>query len=353
MTSSVSSHTKLQPLQRQNLCPYVWLRWPWMENSLKRTMTFELLLLCCSWATWTEDNETCLFHFHLFLFSGSCVKQGWKTICTYEGYSYIPHDMDPDVTHLVMNNNNRVSSLRREDFAGYPKMINIKLSNNEIEYLVEDVFCEMPKLRSISLWNNNIRFIDVDALNCIPNLVNLHLGMNELHNIPSGVFCPVPKLQWLALSNNKIDYLDPNLFQCTHELVRLYLNRNPLGSLHHKIFDNLHDLEVLSLMKTGLTSLPLDIFEDCFAKYWLDLRGNQLTSFSPMHIQNFPGTVGRPLILEIGDNPLECCPMLWLKEKELAGTVIWWQSNNGYKSPPQCTDVPWDQVSAATCSNSK
>ncbi len=273
-----------------------------------------------------------------------CTQTGTSFDCSSQNLNSVPDHIDPVTTQINLRHNN-IDSIIQADFEGLSSTKKLDINWNNINSLGAEVFSEMPDLRVLMLRGNSIAYVDPNALQGVQKLRKLDLTSNEIVDLAADFFAPVPDLKFLILGDNNIDTLDPQIFQYTLSLQAIYLHRNPLGSVDENLFRNLASLRVLKLMKTDLGSLPMDLLSDLISLEWLDLRGNSLTTLTSTHLQNIPLLPQNPFILEIGDNPLVCCPdMLFLKNAADAGGVIWWKNSNRYSSPPQCTDTPWDTL---------
>ncbi len=275
----------------------------------------------------------------------ACTQTGTYFDCSSQNQYAVPHYIDPATTRINLAHNNIGGNYFWHEFIGLTSVIQLDMRDNNIDSL-RMIFSVMPNLRSLTLRENQISYMTSGALDGNPNLRKLDLASNQIRSVPADFFSGVPELRWLILGDNNIDSLDSQLFQNTPNLQSLYLHRNPLGSLPRYLFRNLASLKVLNLMKTDLNFLNANLFDDLVSLEWLDLRGNNIRRFTSTHIQNIPLSPQSPFILEIGDNPLVCCPdMLFLKNAADAGDVIWWKNSNQYSSPPQCTDTLWDTLS--------
>ncbi len=270
-----------------------------------------------------------------------CTQTGTYLDCSSKNLNTVPYYIDPATTRINLADNNIGGNYFWNGFSGLSSVIKLDMRNNNIDSL-SMVFSGMPNLRVLVLKGNKIGYMTSEALQGVPKLRSLDLGSNVITDVPADFFASVPDLTWLILSDNNIGSLDSQLFQNTPNLQSIYLHKNPLGIVCHNLFRNLASLRVLNLMKTDLNFLPMNLLHDLVSLEWLDLRGNNIRRLTSTHMQNIPLSPQSPFILEIGDNPLVCCPdMLFLKNAADAGGVIWWKNSNQYSSPPQCADTPW------------
>ncbi len=280
----------------------------------------------------------------------ACTQTGRSLDCSSKNLNFVPYGIDP-VTKKINLANNNIASIIRVDFAGLSSVKQLDMQDNDINSLGANVLSEMSNLKVLMLSGNKIASVDPNALQGVPKLRKLDLSSNEIVDLPADLFAPVAELRQLFLGNNNIGSLDSQLFQYTLNLKDIWLFKNPLGTVSHDLFKNLSSLKVLKLRKTDLASLPVDLLSDLISLKWLDLRGNSLTTLTSTHMQNIPLSPQSTFILEIGDNPLVCCPdMLFLKNAADAGGVIWWKRFKKNSSPPQCTDTPWDTLNTVCTS---
>ncbi len=275
----------------------------------------------------------------------ACTQTGTSFDCSSQNLKYVPYYINPVTTRINLTHNN-IGDYFWHGLRGLSSVRQLDMTDNSIKSLRGKVFSGLPNLRVLILRGNRIDYMTSDVLEGIPKIRKLDLASNEITDVPADFFAPVSDLRWLVLSDNNIGSLDSQLFQYTLKLQAIHLSNNPLGFIPHDLFKNLSHLRFLKLRKTGLASLPMDL-SDLISLEWLDVRGNSLTTLTSAHIQNIPLSPQNPFILEIGDNPLVCCPdMLFLRNAADAGGIIWWKNYNQYSSPPQCTDTPWDTLNA-------
>ncbi len=268
-----------------------------------------------------------------------CSLVGDTMQCAALGLNSVP-TLDPASVYIELQEND-IPSISQADFLGLAEVRKLDLSGNAIASVPAFCFSGMPKLAWMNLRNNQISFIDEQAFWDIPQLRGLDLAFNLIVDFMPGHLAEVPDLINLILGVNQINHLPVSLFQEVPMLKLLFLHRNPIGALDKGVFDNLHDLETLSLWKTEISTLPDGLFDDQISLNNLDLRGNDLMTLDEALLQNVSFA---PLVLELGDNPLDFCSILWLKQKETDGAVIW------NKSPPECvTGSDWADVNAEDC----
>lgn len=114
----------------------------------------------------------------------------------------------------------------------------------------------------------------------LPRLQYLNLSGNALTSVPPGIFRELVSLQELDLSDNRLTDLPANLLAGLYNLRTLRLRRNQLTVLPEKLFADAHRLEVLMMSENRLTDLPAGLFVGLKDLWRLDLYGNLLPVLS-------------------------------------------------------------------------
>ncbi len=270
--------------------------------------------------------------------------------------------LDP-ACKIILLNNNALSALTPADCAEFnvsPQAWKIDLKENALTDIAADCFSGTPGLKVLLLKNNALAAMDEDALSGLASLTYLDLGYNAFTeaSLTPAHLDGVPNLLKLLLTSNQMGSLGA-LLQKVPALEVLQVRDNPLGSVPENLFENNRALQVLDLQKV-LT--PPAIFPDALFDGLpltvLNLRENGLTTVPERLLQNVARSPAAPLDVPLALNPLVCCPdVLWLKDEQVAGSVVFHGGVTGTWGDPQpsCDDAAaqpfsaWDDFSAATC----
>ncbi len=275
------------------------------------------------------------------------------TDCSNMGLRTIPQ-INP-ASKRVLLQKNKIASINCYRFKFLGENVKLDMSDNQLTVVPANCFSGMSgRLHVLYLRFNQITYVHPTAFSGLSNLKILNLKDNQISKFLPAHLSEVPNLLSLNLINNEIGSLQQDTFQNVEKLNQLYLNRNPVGTLEPSLFSNLSKLTDLSLW--GVLSEPgtlsESLFDDLVSLKLLSLRSNHLTSVTPQHLKNIPRNPSNPLILPLGLNPLQCCPhMLWLKEEEHNGSIIFQGGNSGsYRTDPECADgFDWSTLSRDAC----
>ena len=224
------------------------------------------------------------------------------------------------LTHLYISDND-ISQFTLE---GYPGLMSLVLNNNKIKTIGEGgiVVVGSTNLKNLSLRNNEIDSISDGAFTDTASLRHLDISMNSLSTISPAAFQSLHSLQVLDLDGNSLDEV-PRAVPVN--LTTLSINCNSIKSLTINSLYHLPHLKTLSLAVNGMESVHADAFqnqgmlEELFLHYnqlnylpngwcrtmknlrYLDLTGNDFTTFD----STISCTVPSLRQIYVGRNPLE------------------------------------------------
>lgn len=201
---------------------------------------------------------------------------------------------------------NKLTKLRRNDFAALDKLKHLWLFENEISEIEQHTFDNLTDLQLLELSSNKLktlpsqifkRLINLELLNLSENEFNflpadllrknssklrkvrLNHNRGDLASIPSGFFKNLRSLNTVELVGNNFTSLPADAFLGANSLETLNLNYNNLITLPVGLFESTSKLQVLSVAFNNLTWLPDGIFEDADLRN-LTLDHNQLTNIT-------------------------------------------------------------------------
>ncbi|XP_012229533.1 insulin-like growth factor-binding protein complex acid labile subunit [Linepithema humile] len=199
------------------------------------------------------------------------------------------------VTHLNLNEGNRISVLTRGSFHGLPNLKRLDLDSNVVS-LSEHLFAELPKLEALLLSFNKINAIPKDSFAGLSSLMWLYLSNNDIPAIEEESFSNLnPGLLYLWLNNNKISHVAPGAFAELTELNRLHLDDNQLQILPSGAFRGLNKLEFLYLDHNLITSVSRTLFSDLVSLKKLHFGHNKISSLEPGTFQDVSQLEDLPL----------------------------------------------------------
>ena len=119
----------------------------------------------------------------------------------------------------------------------------------------------LHKLKELKLNDNKLSVISVNAFAGLNSLINLNLAHNELIQVESRPLSLIPSLAKLSLGYNRISELRPGSFSYLLELTELELSGNPVETeyLSGESLTGLASLSSLKLSDLNITSLPTNL----------------------------------------------------------------------------------------------
>ncbi|CDW53925.1 LRR 7 and LRR 8 domain containing protein [Trichuris trichiura] len=192
----------------------------------------------------------------------------------------------PNLMALFLHNN---SLTRVEDISLHSPLYSVQslyLDQNMITKLNEDQFAGFPKVKLLSLASNQLSQLHAATFRTSREIRVLSLQRNRLTDLPSGVFAPLVNLSKLILSENNLTSLDEDTFAGITSVNLLSVSHNRLRTVHRRALVNFHMLEKLYL------------------------NDNQLQQLSNESLAQVSDNL---YLLDLSDNPWHCnCDAVWL-----------------------------------------
>lgn len=201
---------------------------------------------------------------------------------------------------------NLTTTLKKENFQGFPNLKKLSLSYNELTNISKDFFSNFPQLEWLDLSHNKL-VISIDNFDEIPNLKSLELIKNDIITITSGTFDKLQNLEFLSLMGNKLTEIDGGIFEELMSLKSLSLAMNNLSKLPRYMFHQLKKLETLDISMNNFFHIPSKLLN----------QNKEL----------------RQLLLHHNSGELDHLPMFFLSNFEGLIEVI--LNNNGFKKLPE------------------
>jgi insulin-like growth factor-binding protein complex acid labile subunit len=204
----------------------------------------------------------------------------------------------PALTHGYFSCN-KITGVRRENFAKRSALLEIDLSHNLIRELPPDLFMNAKSLVSVDLSSNRIEALQHDLFACCSELQFLNLSRNDISGLPSVL--TMPSLAVFDLSRCRLQSLPSgsNFLARMINLDTLYLSHNEL----HKIPAlKSSSLKQLDLSYCHLKQVAGENFGNLTKLHKINLSGNRLTTLNAS-IFNENKNLGS---LYLDDNPWFC-----------------------------------------------
>ena len=128
-----------------------------------------------------------------------------------------------------------------------PHLQTLYLNDNRITKIEKNAFAGLNSLQLLNLSANNIDKIEKNAFEGLNSLLVLNLYANNIDKIENNAFEGLNSLQGLTLSANDIDKIEKNAFEGLNSLLVLNLSNNKIINIEKKAFEGLTGLCVLNL----------------------------------------------------------------------------------------------------------
>jgi Leucine-rich repeat (LRR) protein len=215
--------------------------------------------------------------------------------------------------------NNRVHSLRNNEFNQMSNLQYIILSQNRIETIEALTLYGLNFIKKLDLTDNRLATFPDDLFNQ-PNLTTewISFSKNKMNHVPRATLKHCSSTKYLYLNENKIKKLSNYSFGFMYNLLELYLSGNLLDEIEVNAFqiDDKSQIgpglvEKLDLGNNRLTHLNNSIFS-----YLTNLRYLILNNNALMHIKDetFSG-VNYLISLDLNINMLEDLSFLYKKRR--------------------------------------
>lgn len=204
----------------------------------------------------------------------------------------------PALTHGYFSCN-KITGVRRENFAKKSALLEIDLSYNLIRELPPDLFMNAKSLVSVDLSSNRIESLQHDLFACCTELQFLNLSRNDISGLPSVL--TMPSLAVFDLSRCRLQSLPSgsNFLARMIHLDTIYLSHNELRKIPALKSSSLKQLD---LSYCHLTQVNGENFANLTKLHKINLSGNRLTTLNAS-IFNENKNLGS---LYLNDNPWFC-----------------------------------------------
>lgn len=189
--------------------------------------------------------------------------------------------------HLNLQNNN-ITELSGEAFAGLSSLRTLNLSHNHLETLPEGLFAGSKELREIHLEHNDLYELPKGLFHRLEQLLVLDLSGNQLtsHHIDNTTFAGLIRLVVLNLAHNALTRIDYRTFKELYFLQILNLRNNSIGHIEENAFLPLYNLHTLNLAENRLHTLDDKLFNGLFVLSKLTLNNNLISVVEPSVFKN-------------------------------------------------------------------
>lgn len=191
------------------------------------------------------------------------------------------------LNHLYLQNNN-ISQLSGEAFAGLHSLNVLNLSFNNLETLPENLLAGCRELHEIHLQNNELYELPRGLFHRLEQLLVLDLSRNQLssHHVDESTFAGLIRLIILNLSHNAVTRIGAGTFKELYFLQILDLRNNSIGLIEEGTFLPVYNLHTLNLAENRLHTLDDRIFAGLFVLEKLTLNNNLISTIEPNAFKN-------------------------------------------------------------------
>jgi Leucine-rich repeat (LRR) protein len=128
----------------------------------------------------------------------------------------------------------------------FPNFKKYLITDSKLKYVKRDDFAGMPKLETLNLVDNEIEEFPEDMLYDLGGLVDLFIDGNRLKALPTYLLNHAPLFQRFKANNNSIEALDKDFFKTNFALKIVSLDNNRLQKIgvNFKPYKNLKKIDL-------------------------------------------------------------------------------------------------------------
>ncbi|KAF6211732.1 hypothetical protein GE061_012247 [Apolygus lucorum] len=243
--------------------------------------------------------------------------------------------------NLLLQNND-ISEVHSESFAGLATLRVLNLSNNKVEVVPEGLFSGSRDVREIHLQNNSLYELGRGVFQRLEQLIVLDLSMNQLssNQIDEGTFLGLIRLIILNLSHNSLTRVDARTFKDLFFLQILDLRNNSIGFIEDNAFLPLYNLHTLNIAENRLHHITAHLFNGLFVLSKLTLNNNLIVNIDSQAFKNCSDLKE----LDLSSNAIQEVPealqeLSFLKTLDLGENQISGFRNGSFKNLNQLTGL--------------
>ncbi|GMT07509.1 hypothetical protein PENTCL1PPCAC_29683 [Pristionchus entomophagus] len=173
-----------------------------------------------------------------------CSCSAGTVVCTGLGLKRIPAGIPEDTTRLDLQEN-KISIIRKADFASLPSLKILQISDNEIHLIEAGSFDNLHSLERIRLNNNQLRELPLSLFHNNRLLYRIDLSHNQLSSISEDHLKGPRAVRVLQLDFNALKCFETSILNDWPNLEVLTLNNNNLTTIEE--FDYVSSLRLLKL----------------------------------------------------------------------------------------------------------
>lgn len=148
---------------------------------------------------------------------------------TLSTLKYVPNKLAkifPSMTHLYLQDNEGLQTLKTEYFKGMTNLLQLWFWNNSITEIDGNTFMEIPSLQVLGVQTNKITKIDKDAFKGLKELTTLFVFSNFFESLHKDTFKDNKKLSYIHISHGKLINIPYAIFSHLSLLTKLDLRSN-------------------------------------------------------------------------------------------------------------------------------
>ncbi|XP_019646193.1 PREDICTED: leucine-rich repeat-containing protein 15-like [Branchiostoma belcheri] len=155
---------------------------------------------------------------------------------------------------LVLRNN----KLQNISTSTFPSMElwALDLTQNRLTAVRRDDFARLTKLKYLHLYSNSITSVEDGSFANLADLLVLEIYGNSLTNVSAATFEGLVSVEQILIGGNPIKSYPDDTFWHLPKLSQLGLIGNPLVNISDVLLSRLQGLKNLAIADTGLTSVP-------------------------------------------------------------------------------------------------
>lgn len=153
-----------------------------------------------------------------------------------------------DVQYVWIKNSKTTYLPNFEGGIFFPNLLKYLVTGSGLKSVRRDNFAGLPKLETLDLSGNELQKIPEDALQDNHELVDLFVNNNNLKNLPANLLSKAINFQRLMAANNSLETLEADLFKHTPILKIVNLENNRLQKINVDFtpFGNLKKIDLVN-----------------------------------------------------------------------------------------------------------
>ena len=157
-------------------------------------------------------------------------------------------------------NNNSLTDLYSEAFAGLSNLKHLRLFQNKLTELRRETFAELPSLLFLDIRLNGLTILQLRVFRGLTKLYGLAMDYNKYVKLQTGIFDELESVQEIDVDHGVLQNVEVNVFRKLNQMKELDMDHNRIRELQPGVFNGLSSLEELELDDNKLTYISIGLF---------------------------------------------------------------------------------------------